>query len=550
MEKFSLLWPTGERSTTKLSKETIKDLSLEYLCESIMRNSNNVQYALDILSEINYDKDTILYRQEIFMDLYGNNTLTMRLKQAYEKIRMLDDMQGLTKYIDGKMGLFDLIKYLQELEIYVDAMLELNDSFENNKVDSRGFKELKQRVQELSESSGFRYLKEDIQCLCDEISQIKSITFGANVDSNLNITEMMLLSVNNYKHAPNKSILSKFTDFIREAALMGNGNLNVKNASEAMESLRMTHYPNSSEQDRVMFDLSKQMEVVLDSLVKKMRRGLKKYVDMEGYFILNIIKELEYILNMVEFFHRIDQSGYPLCRPEIADNIHNSLISKDFYNIKLAAKMYLTEEIPKEEIVMNDMLFSDEHNIFILTGPNRGGKTTFTQAIGLAMLFFSQGLFVPAKEFKASLVDAIHTHFPVDENETVMHGRLGEEAVRIREIITNISKNSLILLNETYSTTSFTEGLYLAEDLVKALKYHDVRCIYNTHMHELASMADKLNESEGEGKVASLVMGIQDGARSFKVQLASPENNSYAKDIAIKYGVTFEQMIKRNKIVV
>ena len=106
----------------------------------------------------------------------------------------------------------------------------------------------------------------------------------------------------------------------------------------------------------------------------------------------------------------------------------------------------------------------------------------------------------------------------------------------------NTSK-SLLLLNETFSTTSFEEGYYIARDSVKALLTKGVRTIYNTHMHKLGEDADELTrESTGAG-AASLIMRTEDGKRSFKVALAQPEGSSYAKDIAEKYGVTYDMLV-------
>ena len=62
-------------------------------------------------------------------------------------------------------------------------------------------------------------------------------------------------------------------------------------------------------------------------------------------------------------------------------------------------------------------------------------------------------------------------------------------------------------------------------------------------MHDLARSVDALNaEVEGKSAAASLVTGVHDGERSFKVSLLPPQGISYAKDIALKYGVSFAQI--------
>ena len=125
-------------------------------------------------------------------------------------------------------------------------------------------------------------------------------------------------------------------------------------------------------------------------------------------------------------------------------------------------------------------------------------------------------------------------------------GRLGEECVRFRELFSQSTSRSLLLLNETFSTTSFEEGYYIARDSVKAILTRSVRTIYNTHMHKLGEDAEELSSSSTGAGAASLIMRTEEGRRSFKVALAQPEGSSYAKDIAEKYGVTYDMLVGSN----
>lgn len=167
-----------------------------------------------------------------------------------------------------------------------------------------------------------------------------------------------------------------------------------------------------------------------------------------------------------------------------------------------------------------------------------------TQAVGIAAFMAGQGLFVTADEYEGFLFDKILTHFPADENETLDLGRLGEEAVRVKTIASEADAKSLVLLNETYSSTSAIDGLYLAKDLVHLLKHKSVPTIYNTHLHELAKATEEMNKWDGEGDVVSLVMEIVDNVNTYKVLHKDPDTSSFAKNIALKYGVTYEQLLK------
>jgi hypothetical protein len=103
-------------------------------------------------------------------------------------------------------------------------------------------------------------------------------------------------------------------------------------------------------------------------------------------------------------------------------------------------------------------------------------------------------------------------------------------------------------LNETFSTTSFEEGYFIARDAVRALLLKGVRTIYNTHMHKLALEIGALNEESVRAKASSLVAQSDSGQRSFRIIAASPEGRSYAEDIAEKYGVTYEMLTKDDEV--
>ena len=151
---------------------------------------------------------------------------------------------------------------------------------------------------------------------------------------------------------------------------------------------------------------------------------------------------------------------------------------------------------------------------------------------------------MPADSFAFWPVDCIYTHFPADEDKTMDLGRLGEECRRFRQIYSDSTKNSLLLLNETFSTTSFEEGYFIAKDAVRAILEKGIRTIYNTHMHKLAFDLEELNRSYDSVKAVSLIVKADGGNRSFKIEAAPPEGMSYAGDIAKKYGVTYEMLVE------
>lgn len=286
------------------------------------------------------------------------------------------------------------------------------------------------------------------------------------------------------------------------------------------------------------FYLDTVVNKMLGSLVKKLRDTLTRYAEVAIVNISGLVPEFIYYIRCAEFISGLTEKGCVFCQPQPVSDGEESMQAKGFYNLKLAMNM---ENV--SDIVPNDLTFDKEHTVYILTGANRGGKTTITQAVGQLFVLAQGGLFVPAESFSYVPCDCIFTHFPADEDKTMDLGRLGEECVRFREMFTQSTSRSLLLLNETFSTTSFEEGYYIAKDSVKALLTKAVRTIYNTHMHKLGEDAEEFTrESSGAG-AASLIMRTDGGKRSFKVALAQPEGSSYAKDIAEKYGVTYDMLV-------
>ena len=161
---------------------------------------------------------------------------------------------------------------------------------------------------------------------------------------------------------------------------------------------------------------------------------------------------------------------------------------------------------------------------------------------------FQLGLPVPATKAKISPVSGIYTHFPEGADDTIDKGRLGEECARLREIFDASDENSMILLDESLSSTGAYEAAYIASEILTAFAVRRCRGIFSTHLHELAAGIADINRRSlelGGIKIDTLVAGIDEGKRSFKIKRMAPDGKSYARDIADKYGLSFEQLMNK-----
>ena len=440
----------------------------------------------------------------------------------------------------------------------------MRECLSDARIQSAGLTALRDYITGLYDDACFAEMKKDIAALKMNTSDVQSVTLGVNVNERFEAVSIGLVSVNK-KPFKKSGIVSNFADAIaskdklrdtadwdgdmhyqvidreekrgildavRDDFLAVRSSLAVGVGSTTVNAMADDATANST------FYLDTVVTKMLSSLVRKLRNTLTKYANVAIVNVSGLVPEFIYYIRCAEFISGLIEKGCVFCeaQPETADG--TSMSAKGFYNLKLALN---TENVG--EIVPNDLAFDQAHTVYILTGANRGGKTTITQAVGQLFVLAQGGLFVPAEQFRYVPCDCIYTHFPADEDKTTNLGRLGEECVRFKEIFTQSTSKSLVLLNETFSTTSFEEGYYIARDSVKALLTKAVRTIYNTHMHKLGEDAAELTrESSGAG-AASLIMRTENGRRSFKVALAQPEGSSYAKDIAEKYGVTYDMLI-------
>lgn len=295
---------------------------------------------------------------------------------------------------------------------------------------------------------------------------------------------------------------------------------------------------------------------VLENVCRPIAKALTRYVNINSGVLANLARELRFYSGAANVIRRVTKAGLPMCKPELVAQEERVCAIQDNYNLNLAL-LEMTEKPQRhlgDVVVRNDVSFGPEGRVIILTGPNMGGKTTYIQAVGLTQVLAQAGLYVPGIKARLSPVDQIHTHFPLEEQFAKGISRFGDEAQRFQSMFAHATRDSLMLFNESLSSTSPAEGLYLAQEIIRILRLMGGRAIFATHLHELAARVEQLNaETPGDSQIISMVASlitpdspVHDASgqitRTYKIVPAPPMGCSYARDLAHKYGVSFDQL--------
>ncbi len=145
------------------------------------------------------------------------------------------------------------------------------------------------------------------------------------------------------------------------------------------------------------------------------------------------------------------------------------------------------------QFIANDTRLTDEESLWIITGPNMGGKSTYLRQTALQCIMAQCGSFVPAQEARLPLIDAIFTRIGASDNVAEGKSTFLVEMEETAHICRYATANSLVILDEVGRGTSTFDGVALAQAIIEHIQMNvRARCLFATHYHELTLLAEKM----------------------------------------------------------
>ena len=268
--------------------------------------------------------------------------------------------------------------------------------------------------------------------------------------------------------------------------------------------------------------LSEQMEDMLFQAVSYVVDYCTPFRNDMKQFFTSLYSEVAFYRGCINVKANLKRVGIDICFPVVTAN--GSFIFKELKEAVMAMKQ-------NTQVVGNSVTINDKR-MLVVTGANQGGKSTFLRSIGIAQIMMQCGMFVGANVYQSGIYREFFTHFTRREDSSMNSGRLDEELRRMSQIVDHLGDNSLVLLNESFSTTTELEGSQIAYDILKAFYQKNITVLTVTHLLSFAQKVYEEKQEDPDMKVDFLsAERLPDGKRTFHMIAHEPELTSFGLDL-------------------
>lgn len=529
---FHLLYPPEYDRTKEVPMKDFKFIQSLQLESMIILIKERYRGFADLSLEkfFSTDERVLEYRLGVVEDLVENVSLYEAFCKAVSIIYNIHDMRCA---MDNEFTVDSALRSVRYLEMYQEIVNLFADALDKADIHSEGMKNFQREIESITNSSEYQSLNTELSKMEMNFGYIKSVTIGINLDGNLRPKDAGLVSVN--------------TDYFRSGNLMDRL---LKKGKTDDKVLMSALYPlnrglQSDELKALNYSLNAALQTVFTKSLREFEPLVQNYYHINTTMFINLLDDIRFLTAGVKFILSMKEKGFVMCKPKIAPMEAKRCELTQVYNPMLAIKAV------ENTIVSNSFSLDENGRFYLVTGPNHGGKSIFAYSIGMAQALFQLGLFVPAESALMSPVSGIYTHFPSSDENNYGKGRLESECARLSEIMEKLTDTDMLLMDESFSSTSGLEAGYIASEVLTGIGIIGCCGLFVTHIHDLTQQIDVYNSHpQNKGKIDNLVAMMEskeEGTRSYKVIRTTPDGLSYAKDIAKRYGLDLDGILSNNE---
>jgi DNA mismatch repair protein MutS len=466
-----------------------RDDHLEWFFHAPLQDVSGVEYRHEVFRDLDIDER----REPIQNFVTSMRTVRRRLRQAEHVWHPLQ-----------KQGWF-----LYAVDTYCGAMKTLRNDLDHIELTSRGLRDFAEYVTGYVDSETFQTLSADTQAVAAELRKVR---YSVHIQG-LRVNVEKFAGQTDYSAA----VTATFERFATEAS-------------------KDYHIPLKDFAD--MDHVEEQILACVAKLHREAFALLERFCNRNQSFVDRAIgrfeREVHFYLSYLAFIRRFAAAGLTFSYPDVTAE-PGVMRADAAFDLALAIKS-IDQDQP---VVCNDFRLSGTERIFVVTGPNQGGKTTLARTIGQCAYLATLGCPVPARRAELTLPDQIYTHFERQESLSTLHGKLDDELVRIHDILSRASETSVVIMNESFSSTTVDDALLISTEVLQRLI--KLRCIavYVTFLDELASLDPVCVSMVGE------VAQDDPTRRTFKFTRRPADGLAYAAALAHKYGLNHDILRQR-----
>ena len=222
----------------------------------------------------------------------------------------------------------------------------------------------------------------------------------------------------------------------------------------------------------------------------------EKIIDLEYDLFIEIRNTVKtYIAKLQEIAKTISEIDVLQSFATVSEenNYIKPIISENEIEILEGRHPVVEKVLENKEYVSNDIIMDENTNILLITGPNMAGKSTYMRQMAIIAIMAQIGCFVPAKQAKLKIFDAIYTRIGASDDLVSGESTFMVEMMEANNAISNATVNSLILFDELGRGTATFDGMALAQSIIEYI-HNNIKCktFFSTHYHELTDLENNL----------------------------------------------------------